>query len=40
MVIDHGKVVAMGTIPEIAASKPELAGRGLEELFLALTGTH
>jgi ABC-2 type transport system ATP-binding protein len=40
MVIDHGKVVAMGTIPDIAASKPELAGRGLEELFLALTGTH
>lgn len=39
MVIDHGKVVAMGTIGEIAASKPELAGRGLEELFLALTGS-
>ena len=39
MVIDHGKVVAMGTIDEIAGSKPELEGRGLEELFLALTGS-
>jgi ABC-2 type transport system ATP-binding protein len=38
MVIDHGKVVAMGTIDEIAGSKPELAGRGLEDMFLALTG--
>ncbi|MEO5509170.1 MAG: ABC transporter ATP-binding protein [Longimicrobiales bacterium] len=39
IVIDHGKLVAMGTIDEIAASKPELAGRGLEDLFLALTGS-
>jgi ABC-2 type transport system ATP-binding protein len=39
IVIDHGKVVAMGRIDEIAASKPELAGRGLEDLFLALTGS-
>jgi ABC-2 type transport system ATP-binding protein len=39
IVIDHGKVVAMGTIDEIAGSKPELAGRGLEDLFLALTGS-
>jgi ABC-2 type transport system ATP-binding protein len=39
MVIDRGRVVAMGTIAEIAASKPELEGRGLEDLFLALTGS-
>jgi ABC-2 type transport system ATP-binding protein len=39
IVIDHGKLVAMGTIDEIRGSKPELAGRGLEDLFLALTGS-
>ena len=39
IVIDRGKLVAMGTIDEIARSKPELEGRGLEELFLALTGS-
>jgi ABC-2 type transport system ATP-binding protein len=38
IVIDHGKLAAMGTIAEIAGSRPELAGRGLEDLFLALTG--
>jgi ABC-2 type transport system ATP-binding protein len=39
LVIHKGKAVASGSIDEIAASKPELAGRGLEELFLALTGS-
>ena len=39
IVIDRGKLVAMGTIDEISRSKPELEGRGLEELFLALTGS-
>ena len=38
IVIDRGRIVAMGTIDEIERSRPELAGRGLEELFLALTG--
>jgi ABC-2 type transport system ATP-binding protein len=37
MVIQNGEMVAMGSIGEIAASKPELAGRGLEDVFLALT---
>jgi ABC-2 type transport system ATP-binding protein len=37
MVIQRGELVAMGSIGEIAASKPELAGRGLEDVFLALT---
>ena len=39
IVIDRGRLVAMGTIEEIARSKPELEGRGLEDLFLALTGS-
>ena len=39
LVIDRGRLIAMGTIEEIASSKPELEGRGLEELFLALTGS-
>jgi ABC-2 type transport system ATP-binding protein len=39
LVIDRGRLVAMGSIDEIARSKPELEGRGLEELFLALTGS-
>jgi ABC-2 type transport system ATP-binding protein len=37
LVIQRGEMVAMGTIGEIAASRPELAGRGLEDVFLALT---
>jgi ABC-2 type transport system ATP-binding protein len=37
LVIQQGRMVAMGTIGEIIASKPELAGRGLEDVFLALT---
>lgn len=38
LVIHKGQAVASGSIEEITASRPELAGRGLEELFLALTG--
>ena len=37
VVIQSGRVVAHGAIREIAASRPELEGRGLEELFLAIT---
>jgi ABC-2 type transport system ATP-binding protein len=37
IVIQRGEIVAMGSIGEITASKPELAGRGLEDVFLALT---
>jgi ABC-2 type transport system ATP-binding protein len=38
LVIQHGRMVAMGTMQEIVLSRPELAGRGLEDVFLALTG--
>ena len=37
LVIQKGEMVAMGTIDEIISSRPELAGRGLEDVFLALT---
>ena len=39
LVIRKGEAVAVGTVDEIVAHRPELAGRGLEEVFLALTGT-
>jgi hypothetical protein len=31
-------MVALGTIAEIVADRPELAGESLEAIFLALTG--
>jgi ABC-2 type transport system ATP-binding protein len=37
LVIHHGRMVAYGTIEEIVAERPQLAGRGLEDVFLALT---
>lgn len=37
LVIRKGQAVAIGTVPEIVADRPELAGATLEELFLALT---
>jgi ABC-2 type transport system ATP-binding protein len=37
LVIQGGRMVAMGSMSEIVASTPELAGRGLEDVFLALT---
>ena len=33
-----GRIVAVGTIAEIVAERPQLAGLGLEDIFLALTG--
>lgn len=39
LVIHEGRRVALGPIAEIVAHRPELEGRGLEEVFLALTGT-
>jgi ABC-2 type transport system ATP-binding protein len=39
LVLHQGRAVALGTMEEIAAGRPELAGRGLEELFLALTAS-
>ena len=38
LVIRCGQMVAIGTIAEVVASRPELAGRSLEEIFIALTG--
>jgi ABC-2 type transport system ATP-binding protein len=37
LVIHEGELIAMGTIAEIVGSRPELAGAGLEDVFLALT---
>ena len=38
LVIHHGHVVAYGSFAEIIAERPQLAGLGLEDVFLALTG--
>jgi ABC-2 type transport system ATP-binding protein len=37
LVIRKGERVAYGTVDEIVAERPELAGRSLEDLFIALT---
>ena len=37
LVIRRGEAVAFGTIEEIVQTRPELAGRSLEEIFLTLT---
>lgn len=39
LLIQGGRSVAVGPIAEIVMSRPELEGRGLEEVFLALTET-
>ena len=38
LVIQRGRTVAIGTIAQIVEGRPHLAGLGLEDLFLALTG--
>ena len=38
LVVRKGTAVAFGTIGEIVAAHPSLAGRSLEDVFLALTG--
>jgi ABC-2 type transport system ATP-binding protein len=38
LVIRRGRAVATGTIAQIVAGRPDLAGRSLEDVFLALTG--
>lgn len=38
LVIRQGRAVAFGTLSEIIAAHPQLAGQPLEEIFLALTG--
>ena len=37
LVIQSGEMVAMGTLQDIIADRPGLAGRGLEDVFMALT---
>jgi ABC-2 type transport system ATP-binding protein len=37
LVIRQGKCVALGTLSEIVATRPDLAGKTLEDIFLALT---
>jgi ABC-2 type transport system ATP-binding protein len=37
LVIQSGEMVAIGTLQDIIAERPGLAGRGLEDVFLALT---
>jgi ABC-2 type transport system ATP-binding protein len=37
LVVQYGEAVAMGSMADIVGHQPELAGRGLEEVFLALT---
>jgi ABC-2 type transport system ATP-binding protein len=34
----RGQVLAFGTIGEIVAARPDLAGRRLEDVFLGLVG--
>ena len=38
LIMQAGRKVALGTIEEILAERPDLRGRSLEEIFLALTG--
>jgi len=38
LILQRGRAVALGTIPEILSGRPDLQGRSLEEIFLALTG--
>ncbi len=38
LVLHRGRAVAFGTIAEIVAARPELAGQPLEAVFLALVG--
>jgi ABC-2 type transport system ATP-binding protein len=38
LVIRRGRCVALGTLAEIVAERPALAGKSLEDIFLSLTG--
>ena len=37
LIIQKGRLMAIGRIDEIIAERPQLAGRGLEDVFLAVT---
>jgi ABC-2 type transport system ATP-binding protein len=38
LIMNRGRAVAFGTIPDIIAERPEMSGRRLEDVFLALIG--
>jgi ABC-2 type transport system ATP-binding protein len=38
LILHRGQAVAVGTVDEIVATRPDLAGRTLEDVFLALVG--
>jgi ABC-2 type transport system ATP-binding protein len=38
LIIQGGHRVALGSVAEIVSDRPELSGRGLEEIFFSLTG--
>ena len=38
LILQRGRMVAIGTIEEILADRPELRGKSLEDIFLTLTG--
>ena len=40
LIMRRGRVLAFGTIAEIVAARPDLAGLRLEEVFLGLVGQH
>ncbi|MBA3346186.1 MAG: ABC transporter ATP-binding protein [Gemmatimonadales bacterium] len=38
LILNHGRMLALGTVAEIVAGRADLAGRPLEDVFLALIG--
>ena len=38
LILQTGRMVAIGTIAQILVGRPDLAGKSLEDIFLALTG--
>ena len=38
LILQRGRAVALGTLEEILSGRPDLRGRSLEDIFLALTG--
>jgi len=38
LILQQGRMVAIGTIAQILVGRPELAGKSLEDIFLTLTG--
>ena len=38
LILQRGRMVTIGTLSEILAGRPDLRGKSLEDVFLALTG--